>query len=185
MHLDVFISWFQFFDHLIHNLNTWRSNNNIINMNIDTALFTIFPHVKYAASYGIVLNPILLIVSDILLYNNLALPSLRTHDFGLPWLGPRQPKEMIYHLPPPGRGGLPGLTTEGLLNRAAIRSGGQFLLPSHGDFIGPHSPTPIWDKSLGALGPDTCCSVWVRHIEVLDLCYTCAIWAHICYSFGV
>ena len=53
------------------------------------------------------------------------------------------------------RGGLPALATSGLLTRAAASSGGQFLIPQQGDFIGPHSDSPVWGSSLGALGPDT------------------------------
>ena len=53
------------------------------------------------------------------------------------------------------RGGLPALAIGGLLTRAAASSGGQFIIPQQGDFIGPHSATPVWGSSLGALGPDT------------------------------
>ena len=53
------------------------------------------------------------------------------------------------------RGGLPALALEGLLNRAATVSGGQFLIPQQGDYIGPHSATPVWGSSLGSFGPDT------------------------------
>ena len=53
------------------------------------------------------------------------------------------------------RGGLPALAVSGLLTRASELSGGQFLLPNLGDFIGPHPSTPVWGSSLGAptLGP--------------------------------
>ena len=53
------------------------------------------------------------------------------------------------------RGGLPALAVNGLLTRASELSGGQFLLPNLGDFIGPHPSTPVWGSSLGAIGPDT------------------------------
>ena len=53
------------------------------------------------------------------------------------------------------RGGLPGLAVAGLLARAAAVSGGHFLIPQQGDFIGPYTTTPVWGSSLGALGPDT------------------------------
>ena len=53
------------------------------------------------------------------------------------------------------RGGLPALALEGLLHRATTVSGGQFLIPHQGDFIGPHSATPVWGSSLGSFGPDT------------------------------
>ena len=53
------------------------------------------------------------------------------------------------------RGGLPALATHGLLTRASEVSGGQFLQPDQGDYIGPYSATPVWGSSLGALGPDT------------------------------
>ena len=39
------------------------------------------------------------------------------------------------------RNGLPALATHGLLTRAAEVSGGQFLLPDRGDYIGPYSST--------------------------------------------
>ena len=57
------------------------------------------------------------------------------------------------------RGGIPALAIGGLLSRAATFSGGQFLLPQQGDFIGPHSASPVWGSSLGALGPDTTISL--------------------------
>ena len=53
------------------------------------------------------------------------------------------------------RGGLPALAVSGLLTRASELSGGQFLLPNLGDFIGPHPSTPVWGNSLGAIGQDT------------------------------
>ena len=53
------------------------------------------------------------------------------------------------------RGGLPASAIGGLLNRASMVSGGHFLLPDQGDFIGPFSLSPVWGSSLGALGPDT------------------------------
>ena len=53
------------------------------------------------------------------------------------------------------RGGLPGHAVKGLLARASLVSGGSFLHPHQGDFIGPFSATPVWGSSLGALGPDT------------------------------
>ena len=53
------------------------------------------------------------------------------------------------------RDGLPALAVGGLLSRAALNSGGHFLIPSQGDFIGPHPSVPVWGSSLGALGPDT------------------------------
>ena len=53
------------------------------------------------------------------------------------------------------RGGLPALAIDGLLHRAAAASGGLFLIPQQGDFIGPYATTPFWGSSLGALGPDT------------------------------
>ena len=53
------------------------------------------------------------------------------------------------------RGGLPALAVGGLLARAAAVSGGHFLTPQQGDFIGPYTPTSVWGSSLGALGPDT------------------------------
>ena len=53
-------------------------------------------------------------------------------------------------------GGLPALAIGGLLTRAAAVSGGQFLSPHQGDFIGPLTPSPIWNSSLGApYSPDT------------------------------
>ena len=53
------------------------------------------------------------------------------------------------------RGGLPALAIGGLLNRASLVSGGHFLHPDQGNFIGPHPHSPVWRSSLGALGPDT------------------------------
>ena len=53
------------------------------------------------------------------------------------------------------RGGLPALAIGGLLHRATLLSGGQFLHPEQGDFIGPFTLIPVWGSSLGALGPDT------------------------------
>ena len=53
------------------------------------------------------------------------------------------------------RGGLSALAVGGLLSRAAFNSGGHFLVPAQGDFIGPNSSVPVWGSSLGALGPDT------------------------------
>ena len=53
------------------------------------------------------------------------------------------------------RGGLPRSAVQGLLARAAVVSGGSFLLHHQGDFIGPFATTPVWGSSLGALGPDT------------------------------
>ena len=53
------------------------------------------------------------------------------------------------------RGGAPALAVGGLLTRAAVVSGGHFLTPQQGDFIGPYTTTPVWGSSLGALGPDT------------------------------
>ena len=53
------------------------------------------------------------------------------------------------------RGGLPAIAVTGLLTRASEVSGGQFILPGQGDFIGPFSPTPVCGSSLGALGPDS------------------------------
>ena len=42
------------------------------------------------------------------------------------------------------RGGLPALAVGGLLTRAALVSGGQFLVPAQGDFIGPNASAPVW-----------------------------------------
>ena len=53
------------------------------------------------------------------------------------------------------RGGLPGQAVQGLLARASLASGGTFLLPDQGNFIGPYAVTPVWGSRLGALGPDT------------------------------
>ena len=64
------------------------------------------------------------------------------------------------------RGGLPALAIGGLLTRAALVSGGQFLVPAQGDFIGPNSSTPVWGSSLGALGPDTTISLSPTHGSV-------------------
>ena len=61
------------------------------------------------------------------------------------------------------RGGVPALAVGGLLTRAAAVSGGQFLTPQQGDFIGPFSTTPVWGSSLGALGPDTALHLTPTH----------------------
>ena len=52
------------------------------------------------------------------------------------------------------RGGLPALAVGGLLTPAAAVSGGHFLTPQYGNFIGPYNPTPVWGSSLGALSLD-------------------------------
>ena len=57
------------------------------------------------------------------------------------------------------RGGLPALAVGGLLTRAALVSGGQFLVPAQGDFISPNPTALVWGSSLGALGPDTTISL--------------------------
>ena len=53
------------------------------------------------------------------------------------------------------RGGLPALATHGLLTRASEVSGGQFLQPDQGDYIGPFPATPVWGS---------CCSVATLHM---------------------
>ena len=74
-----------------------------------------------------------------------ALLYLRSSEdgLGLPRLSDQVNLSKVYDCP-----------SAGLLHRATLMSGGQFLQPDQGEFIGPFTLNPVWGSTLGALGPD-------------------------------